>query len=110
MEKCDHVIYHFVDQPMLPEVFYIDFAAQKDFSIDWIQPEYREQKGHPILINYSLFPTIIDSPAESSLRNISNLPKIKKRYWKCTYPEVLEDIDTEEDYSSFSGSSNHTET
>lgn len=101
MGKCDHVIYHFVDQPMLPEMFYIDFAAQKDFSVDWIQPEYREQKGHPILINQSLFQTIIESPAESSLREISNTVKIKKRYWKCVYPQVLQDIDTEEDYRTF---------
>lgn len=103
MDECDYILYHFVDQPMLPEMFYIDFAAQKDFSIDWVQPEYREQKGHPILINNSLFQTIIESPAESNLRDISNLPTIKKRYWKCSYSEVLDDIDTEEDYSSFGG-------
>jgi len=100
MNKCDHVIYHFVDQPMLPEMFYIDFAAQKDFSIDWVQPQYHELKGHPILINSSLFKIIIDSPADSNLRELANTLNIKKKYWKCGYPEVLQDIDTEEDYKS----------
>lgn len=100
MDKCDHVIYHFVDQPMLPEVFYIDFAAQKDFSVDWLQPEYHEQKGHPILINNTMFQAILDSPPESNLRDLSANLKIKKRFWKCTYPEVLQDIDTQEDFNS----------
>ena len=100
MDKCDYVLYHFVDQPMLPEVFYIDFAAQKDFSIDWVQPEYRDQKGHPLLINNTLFQTIIDSPPESNLRDLLLTVKIKKKFWKCSYPEVLEDIDTLEDFHS----------
>lgn len=100
MGECDHALYHFVDQPMLPEMFYIDFAAQKDFSVDWLQPEYREQRGHPILINNSLFQTIIDSPSDSNLRDLFSSLKIKKRYWKCSYPEVTQDIDTLEDFGS----------
>ena len=101
MDDCDHVIYHFVDQPMLPEMFYIDFAAQKDFSVDWIQPMYHDMKGHPILINQTLFKMITDAPAESNLREVTSAANIKKRYWKCNYSEVLEDIDTQEDYRAF---------
>ncbi|OGU55356.1 MAG: hypothetical protein A2V66_04060 [Ignavibacteria bacterium RBG_13_36_8] len=95
---AEWAIYHFVDQPGLPESFYIDFAAQKDFTIDWIQPVYREQKGHPILINNTLFKTIIDSPPNISLRELASSIKVKKKFWKCEYPEILEDIDTIEDY------------
>lgn len=101
MEECDHVIYHFIDQPMLPEMFYIDFAAQKDFSVDWIQPMYHEMKGHPILINQTMFKLITNAPPDSNLRDLTAAANIKKRYWKCSYSETLEDIDTEEDYRAF---------
>ncbi len=98
-DNCDWVLYHFVDQPGLPEVFYKRFVEQIDDEHNWIQPKIKEQNGHPILIRRNLFQIILDAPLNSNLRKISNDPMVKKKFWECGYTEIFQDIDTEEDYS-----------
>jgi len=97
--ESDWIIYHFVDQPGLPEVFYKEFVKQIDNNHNWIQPKIKEQKGHPILIKRNLFQIILDAPLNSNLREISNESIVKKKFWECGYAEIFQDIDTEEDYS-----------
>ncbi|MFH1197007.1 MAG: NTP transferase domain-containing protein [bacterium] len=94
----DWTIYHFVDQPMLQENFYSDLISQTDETYDWIQPEYKGKKGHPIVFRKSIYDMILNSPQESSLKEISNNEIIKKKLWDCGYPEVLNDIDTPDIY------------
>ncbi|MCW8803377.1 MAG: NTP transferase domain-containing protein [Ignavibacteriaceae bacterium] len=96
--ECDWILYHFVDQPGLPEKFYFDFVKQIDNNCNWIQPVNKEQKGHPILLGKDLFELIVNSSPDSNLREISNNPIVKKKYWECNYEEIFQDIDTEEDY------------
>lgn len=102
--KTDWVIYHFVDQPSLPLKFYEDFVKEIDDNFDWIQPANDEKKGHPILIHKNLFGKIISSPADSSLKNISEDSSLKKKIWNCGYPEIFQDIDTSEDYQALNQS------
>ncbi len=97
--ESDWIIYHFVDQPGLPEMFYKDLVKQIDDQHNWIQPKIKEQKGHPILIKRNLFQIILDAPLNSNLREISNDSMVKKKFWECGYAEIFQDIDTEEDYS-----------
>ena len=97
--ESDWIIYHFVDQPGLPEMFYKEFVEQIDEKHNWIQPKIKEQKGHPILIRNDLFQIISDAPLNSNLRLISNDPKVKKKFWECNYSAIFQDINTEEDYS-----------
>jgi len=99
VKECDWILYHFVDQPGLPEVFYKKFVEQIDDKHNWIQPKIKEQKGHPILIKKNLFQIILNVPLHSNLREVTNDPKVKKKFWECGYAEILQDIDTEEDYS-----------
>jgi molybdenum cofactor cytidylyltransferase len=98
-KEFDWIFYHFVDQPGLPEVFYKEFVEQIDEKHNWIQPNIKEQNGHPILIKSNLFQIILDAPLILNLREISNDPKVKKKFWECGYEEIFQDIDTEEDYS-----------
>ncbi len=97
-KNCDWILYHFVDQPGLPENFYRDFIKQIDNNYNWIQPVNKEQKGHPILLGKELFELIVNSSPDSNLREISKSPKVKKKYWECNYTEIFQDIDTEEDF------------
>jgi len=97
LSECDWLLYHFVDQPHLPNGFYPEFVNQIEIGFDWIQPEYNQKKGHPILINRSLFPKILDSKI-TSLKEISYSVQINKKIWACNYKQVNEDIDTKEDY------------
>lgn len=97
--NSDWVLYHFVDQPNLPQIFYEEFKAQVDNSFDWIQPCYNMKNGHPILINSRLTNKIIELPQSSNLKEITNQMAIKKKVWNCSYPEILNDIDTIESYN-----------
>jgi len=97
LSEGNWLLYHFVDQPHIPKDFYLEFTNQIEDGYDWIQPAYSQKKGHPILLNKSLFLTILDSKIKS-LKEISQIPSIKKKIWNCAYPQIVEDIDTKEDY------------
>ena len=100
VKVCDWLLYHFVDQPQIPQSFYNDFISQTDDKFDWIQPSYNNKKGHPVLIRKSLFKYIINAEEDSSLKEITNSVKINKKIWDCNYKEILIDIDTTEDYNA----------
>lgn len=97
-KNCDWLIYHFVDQPNIPDEFYKDFILQTDTEYHLIQPSYQNRNGHPVILNKSLFENIVDADKNSSLRQILNLAGIKKKIWECNYKEILEDYDTPDDY------------
>ena len=97
-KDSDWVLYHFVDQPGLPENFYKEFVYKIDDRHNWNQPTYKKQKGHPILIKKELFGLILNAPYNAILRKISNNQMVKKKFWECGYEEIFQDIDTEEDY------------
>ena len=98
-KESDWIIYHFVDQPGMPEDFYKEFVGQIDDKYNWIQPTIKEQNGHPILIHKRLIEYILSSSNDSNLREISNELMVKKKFWECGYAEIFQDIDTVEDYS-----------
>jgi molybdenum cofactor cytidylyltransferase len=97
-KNCDWILYHFVDQPGLPENFYPDFIKQLDSEYNWIQPVNKGQKGHPILFGKDLFELITISAPDLTLREISKNPMVKKKYWECSYTEIFQNIDTDQDY------------
>lgn len=100
-DDSDWVIYHFVDQPHLPVQFYSDFREQINDDKEWIQPRFNHKSGHPILLNKSLFESISTLPATASLRDLSRSHQIRKAYWDCTYPEVLDDFNRPADVSRY---------
>lgn len=99
VRESDWILYHFVDQPGVPEEFYKEFVNQIDDKHNWIQPILNGQKGHPVLIHNNLIEHILNSSNDSNLREISNDAIVKKKFWECSYKEIFQDIDTEEDYS-----------
>lgn len=96
----DWVLYHFVDQPTLPEMFYKEFVNRINPDYNWIQPSYESIKGHPILLAKEIYDIIVNSSDESSLKEVSKNPDVQKHIWECNNPEVLEDIDTQEDFNN----------
>lgn len=91
-------LYHFVDQPSLPLSFYSDFANQIDDQFNWIQPTYQNRKGHPILFDSYVKEMILKESEYNTLRNISMVTSIKKKFWECNTELIFQDIDTQEDY------------
>ena len=97
-KQADWILYHFVDQPGLPQTFYSEFIQQIDNNHTWIHPMLNGERGHPILIHNELFELIINASKESNLRELSKSSLVKKKFWECSYEEIFQDIDTEEDY------------
>lgn len=98
LTDSDWILYHFIDQPNLPKEFYNEILKQQTKSSNWIQPLFNEIKGHPILFDKKVLSKIIDADNSSNLREILKDESLIKRFWNCSFPEILEDIDTDEDY------------
>ena len=94
----DWILYHFIDQPNLPKEFYSEILKQQTEAINWVQPLFKGAKGHPILFDKKVSSKIIDADHSSNLRMILKDETIKKHLWNCSFPQILEDIDTDKDY------------
>lgn len=98
LQNSDWILYHFADQPGLPEQFYKDFSLQIENGIDWIQPIIKGRKGHPIVFGSQIFKTILMHPQNGNLREVISSSNLRKKLWECDYVEIFQDIDTMEDY------------
>lgn len=96
--QADWYLYHFVDQPNLPEKFYSAFVNQISSECNWIQPFNEKGKGHPILFDSFIRDIILDSNKNNNLRDINKDDRIKKKYWEYYSHLIFQDIDTDEDY------------
>jgi len=94
---ADWVLYHFIDQPLLPVGFYKEFVKQIDENFDWIQPVYNLEHGHPVILNRSLFEKIVSLPYEANLRIVKEADSTKKKLWECSYPHILTNINSKSD-------------
>ncbi|NWF89562.1 MAG: NTP transferase domain-containing protein [Ignavibacteriaceae bacterium] len=100
IQQSEWILYHFVDQPSLPNSFYKEFAEQLSEGINWLQPSHKKKLGHPILFDNHTANMILQLSENNSLRDLSNDQRIKKQIWNCNYPQILEDIDTIEQFNS----------
>jgi CTP:molybdopterin cytidylyltransferase MocA len=92
------ILYHFVDQPHLPNSFYSEFIKQIDDAYHWIQPEYQDKRGHPILLKQDIFEAILEIPENKDLKSLKH---IKKKFWNCRYKQILQDFDYYDEYRAF---------
>lgn len=100
IQQSEWILYHFVDQPSLPNSFYKEFVEQLQEGINWLQPSHKKRLGHPILFDNKAADTILQLSDNNSLRDLSNDPMIKKLFWDCSYLDVLQDIDTIEQFNN----------
>ncbi len=104
LSATDWLLYHFVDQPNLPFSFYRAFVQQVDDVHNWIQPCFGSRCGHPILLHQSLFRFILNEPPGGNLRVISRSASVRKKLWDCPFPQILQDLDTPEDFRRWTDS------
>lgn len=100
ISQSQWILYHFIDQPSLPVSFYHEFVEQLSEGNNWIQPSHKNKLGHPILFNQDVTGMILQLSEKYSLRDLSNDQRITRQIWNCNYPEVLEDIDTLEQFNN----------
>lgn len=93
-------LYHFVDQPLIPDEFYTGFAHSLSEGDDWLQPEYSGKRGHPVLFGNRLKENIVCAPKESDLRECVRNSGIIRKFCGCGFREILIDLDTPEDLTA----------
>lgn len=103
--KTEFTLYHFIDQPHLPHDFYPDFLQFASRDANWIQPQYLNRAGHPMLIRKDVIPYILNAKPDMMLREIRSHKGIIRGTVDLPYPEILQDIDTPEDYQKYLNSS-----
>lgn len=101
MQNSDWVLFHFVDQPGLPQSFYEELIAQIEDRYDWIQPVYEMKEGHPVLFKKTVVPKILESPSNYRMKLIRGDDEVRKKYWFTDSKYILEDIDTRDDLRKF---------
>lgn len=101
LQNSNWVMFHFVDQPLIPKEFYYELSSQVDDDYDWIQPVYNFTNGHPVIFKSSIFHKINSSPSNYRMKLIRDDDDVKKKFWISNYSEILIDIDTKEDLENF---------
>ncbi|MDF1612780.1 nucleotidyltransferase family protein [Stygiobacter electus] len=101
LENSNWVLFHFVDQPLIPNDFYIELVNQVDNNYDWIQPVFNFTNGHPVVFRNTIFDKVISAPFNFKMQLIRDDDSVKKKFWISSYPEILHDFDTKEDFTNF---------
>lgn len=94
MEDYSWVLYHFADQPDIPEQFYTMFINQINDAYNWIQPVYQNISGHPLLISNQLIKPILNLDHSNSLRDLVEKVTVHRKMWPTDFKEILQDYDT----------------
>ncbi len=102
IKDSDWILYHFVDQPFHPQIFYENLVKQIDDEYNWIQPAFEGKEGHPVMFKNEISNSILSMPAQSNLKLLGEDHFTKKKIWECPYPSILNDIDTPKDLESLS--------
>jgi molybdenum cofactor cytidylyltransferase len=63
-----------------------------------VAPSYRQRRGHPILIDRSLWSEILDLPSNGAARDVINKHAADTYYVNVSTDSILRDIDTPDDY------------
>jgi CTP:molybdopterin cytidylyltransferase MocA len=78
--------------------FYSEFVKEIEDQFNWIQPTYKNRKGHPILFDNQVRELILQSSENKTLRDVAKDKSINKKFWKCGTDLIFEDVDSPEDY------------
>lgn len=66
-----------------------------------VVPSYQMRRGHPWLIVRELWDEILSLQAPSSMRDFLNAHQTEIHYVNCDTPDILQDLDTMEDYLKY---------
>ncbi len=87
------------DQPQIEgEVIAQVCRAYQASGAALIIPSYQMRRGHPWLVDRSLWPELLALPAEATLRQFLNQHAAEIHYLNVDTPSVLMDLDTPEEY------------
>jgi molybdenum cofactor cytidylyltransferase len=64
-------------------------------------PEYKKQKGHPVILKRTLLKKSLKISGRGGLRNLFKLMPHRVYHFHCFYPQIRTDIDYKEEYQRY---------
>ncbi|MCL2146987.1 MAG: nucleotidyltransferase family protein [Synergistaceae bacterium] len=95
---------HPVDIPLVKEDTIIKMKntmLTPENNATWLVPEYKNAKGHPVLISSSLIPELLNWNGQQGLRGFLSSHVNNRKIEYVDDEGIIYDIDTEEDYIKF---------
>jgi molybdenum cofactor cytidylyltransferase len=98
----DAILLFLGDQPSIqPKIIRVITEEYSKSRANLVVPSYQHHRGHPWLIDRSLWNTVLELREPENLRNFLELNHQKIKYIAINSPEILRDIDTPDQYNSF---------
>jgi molybdenum cofactor cytidylyltransferase len=89
------------DQPQIEtQVVQSILDVYKRTKEEIIVPSFQNRRGHPWLVSRTLWPELLNIPADQSLRSFLNRHNEAIHYLECNRPSILKDLDTPQDWEN----------
>lgn len=101
---CSALLVALGDQPTIKaELVQRIVTAYETSQARLIIPSYQKRRGHPWLVERSLWPGLLGLTEDQTLRDFLRANEAEIRYLETDSPEILKDLDTPEDYQRLRG-------
>jgi len=89
------------DQPAMDDRIVREIiASYRETTAEIIVPSYQMRRGHPWLVDRSMWNQILSLTPPQTLRDFNNNNRDRIRYLVVDTPSILQDLDTPEDYET----------
>lgn len=100
--KNKYLLFTLADKPFIgPEIYRECYKKCLEVNAEIFLPEYKGQKGHPVIIKNKLKEKALKLEGEGGLRNLFQLMPGKIYHYSCDYKEITVDIDYKKDYKKY---------
>jgi molybdenum cofactor cytidylyltransferase len=97
-----YILFTLADKPFITAEIYQDlykrFLQRKP---DIFVPQYKKQKGHPVILKRTLLKKSLKISGKGGLRNLFKLMPHRVYHYHCKYPEIRTDIDYKAEYQEY---------
>lgn len=97
-----YLLFTLADKPFVgPEIYKELFLKCLELEAEIFLPEFKGQKGHPVIIKNKFRETVLKLEGEGGLRNLFSLMPENIEHYKCNYKEITVDLDLKKDYQKY---------